>query len=188
MTKSRKSISSTPFLRVAQSGVHGLGAFATRDLPAFSFLGLYEGRRYSPEEVAARDWNDQLTYLFTLSNDETIDGAKGGNGTRHLNHACEPNCEAVEEYDDAGRLLLKFQTLVPVEAGEELFIDYCLTADDGSPASAYPCHCGFPSCRGSMLAPVDTAAGGADRESSAPESGSGTSAGPSLGLPQTVSS
>jgi SET domain-containing protein len=70
--------------------------------------------------------------LFTLSNHETIDGAKGGNGHRHLNHACDPNCEAVEEYDDAGRLVLNFQTIVPVEAGDELFIDYCLTADDGS--------------------------------------------------------
>jgi SET domain-containing protein len=156
MAKPRKPPSSTPLLRVAPSGVHGLGAFATQPLPAFALLGLYEGRRYSLEEVAARDWNDQLTYLFTLSNKETIDGAKGGNATRHLNHACDPNCEAVEEYDDAGRLVLKFQTLVAVDAGDELFIDYCLTADDGSPASDYPCHCGSPNCRGTMLAPVET--------------------------------
>jgi len=157
MPKLRKHTSSTPCIRVAPSGVHGLGAFATRALPAFAFLGLYEGRRYSQEEVAAKAWNDQLTYLFMLSNHETIDGAKGGNGTRHLNHACDPNCEAVEEYDDAGRLVLKFQTIVPVEAGDELFIDYCLTADDGSPASDYACHCGSANCRGTMLGLVDAA-------------------------------
>jgi SET domain-containing protein len=156
MAKTRKSTSSpTPYLRVAPSGVHGLGAFATCALPAFALLGLYEGRRYSLEEVAAKTWDDQLTYLFTLSNEETIDGAKGGNGTRHLNHACDPNCEAVEEYDDAGRLVLKFQTIVPVDEGDELFIDYCLTADDGSPASDYPCRCGSSNCRGTMLAPVE---------------------------------
>jgi hypothetical protein len=155
MAKLRKHTSSSPCVRVAPSGVHGLGAFATRALPAFALLGLYEGRRYSQQEIAARAWDDQLTYLFTLSNQETIDGAKGGNGTRHLNHACDPNCEAVEEYDDAGRLVLKFQTIVPVDAGDELFIDYFLTADDGSAPSDYPCHCGSPNCRGTMLAPVE---------------------------------
>jgi SET domain-containing protein len=149
--KSRKQTSSTPFIRVGPSGVHGLGAFAACDLPAQAFLGLYEGRRYSPQDIAARKWDDQLTYLFKLSNDETIDGAKGGNGTRHLNHACDPNCEAVEEYDEAGELLLKFQTLVPVDEGEELFIDYALSADDGSTPDQYPCRCGSALCRGTML-------------------------------------
>ena len=149
--KRRKQTSSTPFIRVGPSGVHGLGAFATRDLPAYAFLGLYEGRRYTQQEIAAGAWNDQLTYLFTLSNHETIDGGKGGNGTRHLNHACDPNCEAVEEYDEAGELLLKFQTLVPVEEGEELFIDYALSADDGSTPDKYPCRCGAANCRGTML-------------------------------------
>ena len=158
MARSRNKPSTTPYIRVGPSGVHGLGAFATQALAAETFLGLYEGRRYSTEEVAARDWDDQLTYLFTLSNGQTIDGGKGGNGTRHLNHSCEPNCEAVEEYDDAGRLLLKFHTLVAVDAGEELFIDYCLTADDGSTAADYPCRCGSPNCRGTMLAPVTEAA------------------------------
>lgn len=151
MTAARKPASSTPCLRVSPSGVHGLGAFATRDLPARALLGLYEGRRYTAEQVAARQWNDQLTYLFKLSNEELIDGGKGGNATRHLNHSCNPNCEAVEEYDDAGRLELRFQTLVPVAAGDELFIDYGLTADDGSSPSDYPCHCGAENCRGTML-------------------------------------
>ena len=95
--KSPKRTSSTPFIRVGPSGVHGLGAFATRDLPAEAFLGLYEGRRYTKQEVASKLWDDQLTYLFTLTTGETIDGAKGGNATRHLNHSCEPNCEAVKE-------------------------------------------------------------------------------------------
>jgi len=40
---------------------------------------------------------------------------------------------------------------VPVAAGDELFIDYGLTADDGSSPSDYPCHCGAENCRGTML-------------------------------------
>lgn len=135
--------------------MHGLGAFATRDLPANAFLGLYEGRRYSPEQIAAKTWDDNLTYLFKLTNDETIDGAKGGNATRHLNHSCDPNCEAVEEYDESGELVLRFQTIVAVEAGDELFIDYGLAADNDKVAADFPCHCGSPNCRGTMLAAVD---------------------------------
>lgn len=143
--------SSTPYVRVGPSGVHGLGAFAICSLPAGAVLGLYEGRRYTAAEVAAKDWNDQLTFLFCLTNDEMIDGAKGGNATRHFNHACDPNCEAIEEYDNAGELVVKFVTLVPIAAGEELFIDYNLTAADDAQASDYPCHCGSDGCRGTML-------------------------------------
>lgn len=144
-----------PDVRVGPSTIHGLGAFATRDLPAAAFLGFYEGRRYTPEELAARSWDNQLTYLFGLSNDETIDGAIDGNHTRHLNHACAPNCEAVEEHDDSGRLVLRFQTLVPVRAGDELFIDYALTVDEDTPPEQYPCRCGASACRGTMLAPEE---------------------------------
>lgn len=152
MSKPRSARSATPLLRVSASGVHGLGAYATRPLPAGAFLGLYEGRRYTPAQIDAKTWNDSLTYLFKLSNDETIDGGKGGNATRHLNHSCDPNCEAVEDYDETGRMVLRFQTLVAVDAGEELFIDYSLTADDDSSPADYVCYCGTESCRGTMLA------------------------------------
>ncbi|VWX62867.1 SET domain-containing protein [Burkholderiales bacterium 8X] len=162
MSRQRSKPSPTPFVRVAPSGVHGLGAFATQPVPADTFLGFYEGRRYTAAQVASRDWDNQFTYLFTLSNGETIDGGKGGNATRHFNHSCEPNCEAVEEYDEAGNMLLKFQTLVAVDAGDELFIDYCLTTDDDSPASDYPCRCGSAACRGTLLAPVEAAVVGED--------------------------
>ncbi|MGJ7496842.1 SET domain-containing protein [Variovorax sp. RT4R15] len=155
MSKPRPASSSTPNLRVSASGVHGLGAYATRPLPAGAFIGLYEGRRYTPAQIAAKTWDDSLTYLFKLSNDETIDGAKGGNATRHLNHSCDPNCEAVEDYDEAGRMVLRFQTLVEVDAGDELFIDYSLTADDGSSPADYLCYCGTESCRGTMLAAAE---------------------------------
>ncbi len=153
MTK--KISSTTPGIRVAQSGVHGLGVFAVKSMRAGTFLGVYEGRRYTAEQMAARTWDDQLTYLFMLSNDETIDGAEGGNATRHLNHSCTPNCEAVEEYDDQGRLHLKLQTIVPVAVGDELFIDYGLVADESAVPSDYPCLCGVDACRGTMLAAPD---------------------------------
>jgi hypothetical protein len=54
-----------------------------------------------------------------------IDGSRGGNSARWLNHACAPNCEAIE---DAGRVFI--DTLREIEAGEELFIEYQLAVDD----------------------------------------------------------
>lgn len=114
----------------AQRGFHGFGAFATQPLPAQAVLGVYEGQRYLPEELATKDRDQKLTYLFSLSSDEKSDDVEGNNETRHLNHACSPNCEAFEEYDENGRLVLKFQTIQPVEAGDELFIDYNLVVDE----------------------------------------------------------
>ena len=43
-----------------------------------------------------------------------------------------------------------------VQAGDELFIDYGLTAEEGSLPSDYVCHCGAATCRGTMLAPPET--------------------------------
>jgi SET domain-containing protein len=54
-----------------------------------------------------------------------IDGSRGGNGARWLNHSCMPNCETIE---DTGRIFI--HTLRPIEAGEELLIEYLLAVDD----------------------------------------------------------
>jgi SET domain-containing protein len=50
-----------------------------------------------------------------------IDGGRGGNGARWLNHACMANCEAIEE---AGRVYI--DALRDIQPGEELLIDYAL--------------------------------------------------------------
>jgi SET domain len=71
-------------------------------------------------------WDDRLTYLFALSDGTLIDGAQGGNATRHLNHACEPNCEAVEDHDEDGRLTVRIETTKSIRANDELFLDYAL--------------------------------------------------------------
>ena len=148
---SRLSLRSTPFLRVGPSAVHGLGAFAACAVPRRALLGLYEGKRHSAKVIESKVWDDQLTYLFVLSDGTTIDAGRGGNATRHLNHSCAPNCEATEAYDDAGRLVLEFRALRKLKAGEELFIDYRLQADATSVAADYLCACGATTCRGTML-------------------------------------
>ncbi|PZQ73746.1 MAG: SET domain-containing protein-lysine N-methyltransferase [Variovorax paradoxus] len=145
----------TPLLHVRPSGVHGLGAFAAVDLRAGTKLGRYTGRRFTAMQAAAMEWDSTLTYLFGLSDGTLIDGGRGGNAMRHLNHACEPNCEAHEEHGTRGRLHLVIHTLRDVRAGEELFLDYALTVDDAEGPGDYPCHCGSLRCRGTMVAVTD---------------------------------
>jgi uncharacterized protein len=137
-------------LQVRDSAVHGLGAFATVGIPPGGVVGTYEGRRYAPsDEGVARD--RELTYLFGLSDGTLIDGADGGNATRHINHSCEPNCQASEESDEDGELQIVIRARRRIRAGEELFIDYRLEVGDADPAD-FPCHCGSPRCRGTLAA------------------------------------
>ncbi|MET0207573.1 MAG: SET domain-containing protein-lysine N-methyltransferase [Burkholderiaceae bacterium] len=153
MSLSRLRPLATPLIRVGPSTVHGTGAFATGIIPKGTPLGLYAGKRYRPEAEDTITADDTLTYLFVLSDGTTIDAARGGNATRHLNHSCAPNCEAVEDYDASGLLVLQFRTLRKIRAGEELFIDYRLQAEVASQPSDYLCACGASTCRGTMLDP-----------------------------------
>jgi uncharacterized protein len=82
-----------------------------------------------------------------------IDGNRGGNSARWINHACTPNCEAVE---DGGRIFI--DALDAIAVGQELFIDYLLTVGDLHDEDLrrqYACQCRTSSCRGSMIARVE---------------------------------
>lgn len=139
-------------IEVRRSGIHGQGVFALRDLREGQVIGHYTGRRFAPDE-SHPGWNDHLTYLFGLSDGSVIDGAQGGNATRYINHACEPNVEAIERRVRNGELSLEIRTTCAVAAGAELFLDYALVVDGDDPVD-YPCECGTGSCRGTMAAPV----------------------------------
>ncbi|RZI54459.1 MAG: SET domain-containing protein [Pseudomonas sp.] len=144
-------------IEVRTSRVHGRGVYASRRLPKGTFIGLYEGRRYTSEQLLKVDWHKRhggMTYLFGLSDGMTIDGAQGGNATRFLNHCCEPNCEAVEVIETDGCIRLRVVSTKTIATGTELFIDYALTIDESETPAAYGCRCGALSCRGSMAAMV----------------------------------
>ena len=47
-----------------------------------------------------------------------IDGAQGGNATRHVNHACMPNVAAVEHYADNDKLELVVSAIRRIRFGE----------------------------------------------------------------------
>lgn len=137
---------------VRQSPVHGKGVFALLPLRAGERIFEYKGMVTTWREAArwnARRSDSGHTFLFGLSDGRVIDGGRGGNGARWLNHACAANCEAVE---GDGRVFI--EAVRDIAPGEELFIDYALEieqqADDDAQRD-YACHCGAPVCRGTML-------------------------------------
>ncbi len=138
-------------IEIRDSVVHGTGVFSTENLPRGWVIGRYAGRRYRPQQVAKRQWDTALTYIFGLSDGSVINGAEGGNATRFLNHSCAPNCIAHELTIEGGLAQIEITTLRRISKGRELFLDYRLDAESHC-ASDYPCRCGASKCRGTLLA------------------------------------
>src|SRR5690606_23722497 len=140
-----------PF-EVRRSKIHGKGVFATRRIPKGTRLIEYKGERITWEE-ADRRYDDSIqphhTFLFAVDDKTVIDGGRYGNDARWINHSCDPNCEAVEE---DGRIFI--ETIRDIEPGEELTYDYSYILDEPHTAAVkarYPCYCGSPKCRGTIL-------------------------------------
>lgn len=149
----------SPWHIVRASRVHGTGVFAARDIPAGTRILDYAGRRLTATQADARwptDPDDPShTFYFALSSGLVIDGGQRGNDARWINHACAPNCEARE--NDAGTRV-SIHAMKDIPAGTELSYDYGLVIDEPvTPAlrSEYPCRCGAPGCRGTLLALAD---------------------------------
>jgi SET domain-containing protein len=143
------------YFEVRPSPIQGVGAFAIRRIRKGTRIIEYTGERISHEE-ADRRYNDEAmerhhTFLFTLNKTTVIDAARGGNEARFINHSCDPNCEAVI---DGGHIYI--EAIRTIQPGEELVYDYQYERADDADASdeaRYPCHCGAPNCRGTILAP-----------------------------------
>lgn len=143
-------------IQVRRSGVHGKGVFALQAIAAGTRLIEYKGELIDWPEALRRHPHDPAqpnhTFYFHVDDGHVIDANVGGNASRWINHACDPNCEA-QQLDD-GRVFI--DALRDIEAGEELFYDYGLVIDERYTAKLkkeYACHCGSPNCRGTMLAP-----------------------------------
>ena len=144
--------------QVRTSGVHGKGVFALRKIKAGETLIEYTGERIGWPEALDRHPHDpddpNHTFYFSLGDGSIVIDAKvGGNASRWINHACEPNCEADED-EATGRVWIK--ALRDLKPGEELFYDYGLVIDERYTPKLkkeYECRCGSPDCRRTMLAP-----------------------------------
>jgi SET domain-containing protein len=133
-----------PRWRVRDSQIHGRGAFCLRPIAHGDAIGIYEGLILS-EDQAQQLYGDGAghTFLFSLDLGRVIDGGQGGNGTRFINHGCQPNVEAIQDH-----LRIELLAARDIAPGEELLLDYRLQADE---PLLHPCRCGAPSCRGTMV-------------------------------------
>src|ERR1035438_3396210 len=134
-------------LEVRPSPVHGRGCFTTRPVKKGTRILEYTGRRLRRQEANSLYYERPSTYLFCLADGQTvIDGIGLGS---LVNHACEPNCEAIEEDER-----IYFFALRDIAAGEELTIDYKLA---NSNEREMPCHCDSRKCRGTMYSKAEMA-------------------------------
>ena len=80
-------------LAIRESSIHRRGVYALERIPARRKVIEYIGERISRRETKRRG-QGPLTYLFTLDDYWTIDGAVGGSGAEIINHSCDPNLRA----------------------------------------------------------------------------------------------
>jgi hypothetical protein len=141
---------------VRRSGIHGRGAYATRDILNGTRIVEYLGERITHKQADARyegkGQDDGHTFLFVVSSRVVIDAGVGGNDARFINHSCDPNCDTVIENE---RVFI--EAIRDIKPGEELGYEYGLTwesTDDPEELGNYDCRCGTATCRGTMLAEV----------------------------------
>jgi len=158
-SSSRTDRADLPY-EIRKSRIQGRGAFATRRIRAGTRIVEYVGERITREEADARYDDESMarhhTFLFAVDDDTVIDAAHGGNSARFINHSCDPNCEAVIE---DGRVFI--EAVKNIQPGAELTYDYAYERNDDHDEESerlYACHCGAPTCRGTILAPKRKAA------------------------------
>ncbi len=137
------------WVRVAASPVHGTGIYAAKDIPAETRIIEYVGERITKAESNRRDearlarqqeGADGCVYLFEVNKRYDLDGDVSWNTARLINHSCEPNCET-----ENVRGHIWITALRDIQAGEELSYDYGF---DWENWRDHPCRCGSPKCFG----------------------------------------
>ena len=144
--------SDEPYFEVRESAIHNRGVFAARDIPADTRIVEYVGERITKKESArrglelierAKTTGEAAVYIFTLNSRYDLDGSKGENPARYINHSCEPNCQA---YIERGRIFI--YSLKSIRCGEELTYNYGFDLDTWE---EHPCLCGKPKCVGYIV-------------------------------------
>jgi len=127
-------------LVIRDSKIHRRGVYACEDIPARRKVIEYTGEKINRRETKRRG-EGPLTYLFTLNDYWTIDGAVGGSGAEIINHSCEPNL-----YPSIIRNHILYMSKRLIRRGEELTIDYRFDEH----VERVVCRCGAKKCRGTI--------------------------------------
>src|SRR5436189_5094786 len=105
-------------LSIRESKIHQRGVYAEEPIPPRRKVIEYTGERISRRETKRRG-DGPVTYLFTLDDYWTLDGAYGGSGAEIINHSCDPN---LRSWNFRGHILYMSKRLI--HRGEQLTVDY----------------------------------------------------------------
>ena len=130
-----------PFkLSIRESKIHRRGVYAGEPIPARRKVIEYTGEKISRRETKRRG-DGNVTYLFTLDDYWTLDGAFGGSGAEIINHSCDPNLRSCVF---KGHIL--YISKRPIRRGEELTVDYRFPHT----IERVRCCCKSGNCRGTI--------------------------------------
>jgi SET domain-containing protein len=127
-------------LQIRESRIHRRGVYALERIPPGRKVIEYTGERISRRETKRRG-TGSITYLFTLDDYWTIDGAVGGSGAEIINHSCDPNL-----YTKIFKGHILYMSKRLIRPGEELTVDYRFSEK----IDKVKCQCGAATCRGTI--------------------------------------
>lgn len=128
------------WVRVASSPVEGKGVFATERVRGGDAVLVLDTSRVIDEDHSLRPEEDeQEDHLVFLAGGKVVLLPEP---ERHLNHSCDPNAY-VHTVDNEVRVVVRR----PIQAGEEVTIDYLINTHGGS---SWRCRCGADRCRGQL--------------------------------------
>ncbi len=111
-------------LEVKSSSIQGLGCFATRDIPANTFVCFYTGTLFSLDQFMTSQ-QKKSRYAARLSDDWIIDSTYPWEGPgRYINHGTQPNTEMVSRRYANGSDSIEILSKQEIKTGEELLLDY----------------------------------------------------------------
>ena len=128
---------------VAESKIHGMGAFASTNIPARKKIGELNGEIISIREANNRVKNSKTDSIsmVELSDTLALDASVNFNQLRFINHSCSPNT-----YMRIRGKRVEFYALKEIKNRDELTCDYGETHHNGKKK----CTCGSLNCKGNI--------------------------------------
>ncbi|MEJ7617677.1 MAG: SET domain-containing protein [Pyrinomonadaceae bacterium] len=134
----------SPELSVKRSPINGRGCFANILFPKRGKIAEYTGELISRREAARRAKGTRKLRICAINYYWSIDGSRGENPARYINHSCTPNSFIRVIY---GHII--FFALRDILPGQEITLDYVDTHHSDSKG----CTCQSPACRGTINRP-----------------------------------
>ena len=138
------------YIEVRESEIHGTGVFARIQLPKGKKVIEYIGEKITKKESERRSITlieknqgsetDGAVYIFEVNKRHDIDGNIPENTARFINHSCDPNCEP-----DVIRNRVWLISTRKIKKGEELSYNYGFDLED---YEEHKCKCGAKKCVG----------------------------------------